>query len=184
MNKIQIETLLAEMIEREGGYSDHPADRGGPTRWGVTEQVARAHGFMGDMREFPRAEAERIYRAIYWDRPGFSAVAKAYPRVAAELFDTGVNMGPKVAAQFLQRALNAMNRGATDYPDMIVDGDIGPMTIAALDGFLRKRGAAGEPALWEAVRSQRGELYLQISEKRPANEAFTFGWFNRMAGMR
>ena len=49
--------LVEEVIGREGGYSNHPADKGGATRWGVTEAVARAHGFRGDMRAFPRAEA-------------------------------------------------------------------------------------------------------------------------------
>ena len=37
-----IDQLIDDVIAREGGYSDHPADRGGPTRWGITERVARA----------------------------------------------------------------------------------------------------------------------------------------------
>jgi lysozyme family protein len=53
--EISIEQLIDEVIGREGGYSNHPADRGGATRWGVTEAVARAHGYRGDMRSFPRA---------------------------------------------------------------------------------------------------------------------------------
>ena len=44
-----IDTLIDGVIGREGGYSNHPADRGGPTRWGVTEAVARANGYRGDM---------------------------------------------------------------------------------------------------------------------------------------
>ncbi|MES2753138.1 MAG: glycosyl hydrolase 108 family protein, partial [Pseudomonadota bacterium] len=34
--KTDIATLIDAVIGREGGYSNHPADRGGPTRWGVT----------------------------------------------------------------------------------------------------------------------------------------------------
>ena len=42
-----IDTLIDGVIGREGGYSNHPADKGGPTRWGVTEAVARANGYRG-----------------------------------------------------------------------------------------------------------------------------------------
>ena len=54
---MDIDNLIEEVIGREGGYSNHPADKGGATRWGVTEAVARAHGFRGDMPAFPRGEA-------------------------------------------------------------------------------------------------------------------------------
>ena len=54
-----IDDLLDGLIEREGGYVNHPADRGGPTCWGITEAVARAHGYRGSMRNLPRAEAAR-----------------------------------------------------------------------------------------------------------------------------
>ena len=62
------------------------------------------------------------------------------PRLAAELFDTGANMGPAVAATFLQRALTALNRSGRDYPDLVPDGRIGATTLAALDAFLKVRG--------------------------------------------
>lgn len=109
---MNVDDLIEELIAREGGYTNHPADRGGPTRWGITEAVARAHGYAGAMRALPREEAASVYRRLYWLRPGFDRVAELAPRIAAELFDTGVNMGPEVAAGFLQRALNALNRGA------------------------------------------------------------------------
>ncbi len=35
------------------GQDTHPDDPGGKTRFGVTEGVARAAGFQGDMRELP-----------------------------------------------------------------------------------------------------------------------------------
>ncbi len=92
---MDVDSLISEVIAREGGFSNHPADKGGATRWGVTEAVARAHGYRGEMRRLPREEAVAIYRRIYWLRPGFDQVAKLAPRLAAELFDTGVNMGPR-----------------------------------------------------------------------------------------
>lgn len=55
-----IDDLIDAVIDREGGYVHHPADRGGPTRWGITEAVARQRGWTGDMRGFPREEAAAI----------------------------------------------------------------------------------------------------------------------------
>jgi lysozyme family protein len=132
--RLAIDALIDALIDREGGYVNHPADRGGPTRWGITEAVARAQGYTGPMRDLPRAEAATIYRRIYWLRPAFDRVAARAPRIAAELFDTGVNMGTAIATGVLQRALNALNRTARDYPDIMVDRALGPRTLSALDG--------------------------------------------------
>lgn len=178
---MDIDRLIDALIDREGDYVNHPADRGGPTRWGITEAVARAHGWRGGMRELPRGEAARIYRRLYWLRPGFASVADHAPDVAAELLDTGVNMGPAVAAGFLQRALNGLNRNATDYPDVAVDSRIGPVTLSALAAFIRIRGPAGERVLLKAIEALQGERYLRLAELRPANEAFLYGWLaNRL----
>jgi len=104
---MDVDELIDELIEREGGYISHPADKGGPTRFGITEAVARAHGYRGAMAGLPRDEAVAIYRRLYWLRPRFDQVAERAPRLAVELFDTGANMGPGVAATFLQRALTS-----------------------------------------------------------------------------
>lgn len=178
-----IDRLVAEAIEREGGYVDHPADKGGPTRWGVTQAVARASdGYAGDMRVYPRERAVALYRRLYWTVPGFGLVAQRAPLIAAELFDTGINMGQSVAAGFLQRALNALNRGAADYPDLTPDGQIGPATLTALDGFLRVRGKPGEAVLLKAMEALQGERYVALAERRPANEAFLYGWLANRVG--
>lgn len=179
---MDIDSLIDALIEREGDYADHPADRGGPTRFGITEAVARANGYGGAMRALPRDKAALIYRRLYWTRPRFDAVAERAPAIAAELFDTGANMGPKVAAAFLQRALNALNRGARDYADIAVDGHVGPATLAALDGFLRHRGRPGETVLLKAIEALQGERYLRLAENRPANEAFLYGWLANRIG--
>jgi len=179
---MDVDELIEEVMEREGGYVCHPADKGGPTRWGITRAVARQHGYAGDMRAFPRGEAAAIYRRLYWLRPHFDAVAERAPILAAELFDTGVNMGPAVASAFLQRALNALNRGARDYPDLARDGAIGPKTLAALDAFLALRGAAGEEVLLKAIEALQGARYLDLAEKRPANESFVYGWLANRIG--
>ena len=174
-------SLIDGLLDREGGYVDHPADRGGPTRFGITEAVARAHGYAGAMATLPRKEAAAIYRRLYWLRPKFDLVAERSSRLAAELLDTGANMGPAVAVTFLQRALTALNRNAGDYPDLVPDGRIGPSTLAALDAFFKLRGASGETVLLRALEALQGERYLRLAERRPANEAFLYGWLaNRM----
>ncbi len=178
-----VDTLIDELIEREGAYVNHPADKGGPTCWGITEAVARAHGYSGAMRSLPRSDAAGIYRRLYWLRPRFDQVAKRAPRIAAELFDTGVNMGPAVATTFLQRALTALNRNGKDYSDLTPDGRVGPRTLAALDGFLEARGKrGGETVLLRALEALQGERYLRLAERRPANEAFLYGWLANRIG--
>lgn len=180
---MDVEFLIEALIDREGGYANHPADRGGPTRYGITEMVARAHGYAGDMARLPREEAAAIYRRLYWLRPRFDQVAARAPRVAAELFDTGANMGPAVAATFLQRALTALNRGGKDYADLTPDGRVGPATLHALDRFLEVRGKrGGETVLLRALEAMQGERYLRLAEKRPANEAFLYGWLANRIG--
>ncbi|MBB3694459.1 glycoside hydrolase family 108 protein [Sphingomonas sp. BK580] len=177
-----IDELIDAVIDREGGYVRHPADRGGATRYGITEAVARANGYVGDMRQFARPAAAAIYRRAYWQQPGLDRVATRAPTLAAELFDTGVNMGPATAVTFLQRALNALNRGARDYPDVPLDGRVGPATLAALDRFLATRGAAAQAVLVKAIDSLQGERYLSLAEKRPADEAFLYGWLAQRVG--
>jgi lysozyme family protein len=178
-----IDDLIDALIDREGGYANHPADRGGPTKYGITEAVARAHGYRGAMRNLPRDEAAAIYKRLYWLRPKFDQVAKRSAAIAAELFDTGANMGPAVAATFLQRALSALNRDRKDYADLVPDGRIGAATLAALDTFIRLRGQQNaETVLLRALDALQGERYLRLAERRPANEAFLYGWLANRIG--
>jgi len=180
---MDVNALIDALIDREGGYVNHTNDRGGPTNYGITEAVARAHGYAGPMRKLPRDEAAAIYRRLYWLRPRFDQVAKRSAAVAAELFDTGVNMGPAVAVTFLQRALSALNRDRKDYAHLVPDGRVGPATLAALDSFLNIRGrSGGESVLLKALDALQGERYIRLAERRPANEAFLYGWLANRIG--
>ena len=179
---MSIEHLIEELIDREGGYVDHPADRGGPTRFGITEQVARAYGYIGRMQDLPRTTAADIYRRRFWTGPGFDDVAAFSPVIAEEMFDTGVNMGPAVPGRLLQRALNLLNRGAADYPDIEVDSRVGPMTIDCLRRFIGKRGVTGERVLLRCLDGQQLARYMDIAEKRESQEAFLFGWVANRIG--
>lgn len=171
-----IEREIDALLKREGGYVDHPSDKGGATNYGITKAVAEQAGFRGDMRDFPRDLARIIYKQRYWFGPKFHEVAKHSQAIAAELFDTGVNMGTAVAAKFLQRALNAFNKKGALYPDIGVDGVIGNATINALKSFLSARGGEGESVLVKALNSLQAARYFEITEARPANEDFIYGW--------
>lgn len=178
MNKDQI---FDGIVGREGGFVDDPNDRGGATRWGITEKVARAHGYQGDMRDLPRETALTILDADYWTGPRFDQVNAISSRIAEELCDTGVNMGPSVPTAMLQRWLNAFNQQGSLYPDMAADGQIGPRTLAALRLFLAKRGDEGEMVLLKALNSTQAVRYLELSEQRQANESFIYGWVKERA---
>jgi lysozyme family protein len=177
-----IETLLAELLRREGGFVDHPDDRGGPTNFGISSEVARAAGWAGPMQALPRDLALNIYRQRYWAGPRLDALAGIAPTVAAEVFDTGVNMGVGIAIRFLQRSLNVLNRQQRDWPDVVVDGRIGAATLAAVTALRARRGAAGERVLRRALNVLQGARYIEIAEQRPAQQAFVFGWLSERVG--
>ncbi|AGH74484.1 MULTISPECIES: glycoside hydrolase family 108 protein [Edwardsiella] len=171
------------LLKREGGYVNHPADRGGPTNWGITEKTARANGYTGDISMLSRDQALRIYRADYWESPRFDLIDVVSQPVAAELLDTGVNMGPAIAAKMLQRCLTALNDGGRLYPDLQVDGVIGNRTANALRAYLAKRGHDGEAVLLKALNCCQGARYIELSESRPANEAFLYGWLRERVAL-
>ena len=89
-----VDVLIDALIEREGGYVNHAADKGGPTCFGITEAVARAHGYAGAMSALPREEAATIYRRLYWLRPRFDQVAERTPRVARKASSACKVTGP------------------------------------------------------------------------------------------
>lgn len=170
------------IIAVEKGYVNDPNDRGGPTNFGITEAVARANGYAGDMKDMPRAFAEKVYTQRYIIAPKFDQVADINEHIAEELIDTGVNMGPTQAAMMLQRWLNALNAGGSKYPDQFVDGALGPVSLDCLKKFLAWRGKDGETVLFRALNSTQAVRYLDIAERNVSQESFLFGWLlNRVS---
>lgn len=173
-----LEAELEGLVDREGGYVDHPNDRGGPTKYGITQATAIANGWTGRMQDLPLSFAMGVYRKRYWSEPGFDKIAAAgMPLLAAELFDTGVNMGTTVQIKWLQRWLNALCGQYSSYIHIGVDGQAGPGTRAAIQYLVGKRGQdATQEALVDAVNCSQGHRYLELVEGREANEAFIWGW--------
>jgi len=144
------------LMGHEGGYSDNPTDPGGKTRWGVTERVARARGYKGDMRELPQAFAkEVVYRPDYWNAMKADQLPAS---IRFDVFDAAVNSGPGQAAKWLQRAA-----GVKD------DGVIGPVTIAAAT------------ALGPELRARFNGTRLMFMTSLPAWSTFGRGWAKRIA---
>ncbi|MFL1539109.1 glycoside hydrolase family 108 protein [Acinetobacter baumannii] len=176
---MNIEQYLDELIKREGGYVNNPADRGGATKYGITQAVARENGYKGNMKDLPLDVAKAIYRKQYWIEPRFDQVNTISSAVAEELLDTGVNCGTGFAKPLLQRALNLLNnQGKAGYADLKVDGVYGSNTLGALKTYLAKRGKEGEKVLVRVLNIMQGQRYIEICERNKSQEQFFYGWIS------
>ena len=170
--------IIGTVFALEGGYSDNPADPGGKTNHGVTEQVARANGYQGDMKALPKGFAEQVYRRDYIERPNFHRVIALSPAVGEELVDAGVNAGPGRAARWFQQALNHLSRGGADYPLVAADGQVGAQTLAAYQALERKRGRVKACELvLKLLDAQQGAHYMSLNKP-----TFIVGWADKRLG--
>lgn len=176
-----ISDIISSIIKAEGSaYTDHPSDKGGPTKFGITQTTLANYRqkpvSANEVASLTEAEARKIYYARFILEPGFDRVLPLTERLAVELADAGVMSGPSRPILWLQKALNALNKQATLYPDIAEDGDLGDQTYAALSRYLKARGKAGETVLLKALNCLQGEFLIDISRTRQANEDFVFGW--------
>ena len=154
---MNFDQAFERLIGHEGGYVNHPADPGGETNWGITLRTARAEGYTGPMRSMTRQQAKEIYRSAYWGR----ARADQYDgAIGYQLFDAAVNHGIGNAVRFLQRAV-----GVAD------DGDIGPVTVAAI-----KRMSVTD--VLARFNAERLDFYTKLTTW----PTFGKGWTRRVAG--
>ena len=163
------------------GYVDHPDDPGGDTNYGIIKAVARTYGYEGEMESIPFPTVLDIYRRRYWDEIRGDEIPDQ--DIAEELFDTGVNCGVGVAKTFLQRTLNVLNKKGTLWPDLVVDGSIGPKTIAAL-----KVALAVAPyhrlCILRALDSLQCVRYIELAEEKEKFETFMAGWLRTRVGVK
>ncbi|MBZ6076422.1 glycoside hydrolase family 108 protein [Microvirga puerhi] len=110
---------VAQIFALEGGFVSHPADPGGATNFGITQQtLARARQCsvtVDDVRRLTRAEAATIYRRFYWDAVRGDELS---PGLGLAMFDLAVNSGPARAIRMLQGILGCP-----------ADGRVGPQTL-------------------------------------------------------
>ena len=174
----------------EKGYVHNPADRGGPTCWGITEATANEpkhrkvlierFGWNGRMQDLPQAGAFWIYEESWWRPLKCDELLKIHPFIADRVFDVGINAGRERGARWLQEILNVLNRQQKDYADIVPDGKIGKATLGALTAYHSKRGTEGLETLIQYLLGEQSHHYKSISESRPLNEEFTYGWGNRV----
>lgn len=166
-----IDSMLNDIIAREGGYVNNSADRGGPTNMGITQATLsnwQGHpATLGEVQALSEETAKAIYSRNYFVKPKIDQLPDA---IQAVVLDAAVNSGPGQSVKFLQQVLN--DHG---YGPLTVDGGIGPMTVAAAD----KADAALGAALVHALVECRRAFLKQLAVKDPSQQRFEKGWMNR-----
>jgi lysozyme family protein len=174
---VAIATILAAVVALEGGYVDHPNDPGGATNWGITERVARANGYTGDMRRLTQGQAKDIYERQYIVRPGFMPLVEIDPAVAEEVIDTGVNMGPPRPTRFFRRAVNEVCR--TSLP---ITGTMDPVAVKAWADCRANLGRRSCVAMLDSLDRQQRAEYDRLVGVNPRLRVFHRGWINHRIG--
>lgn len=159
-----IKNLITGVLEREGGYVDHPLDKGGPTNRGITigtlSSWRNEKATPEDIKELSEEEAREIYTNKYWAGPGIDRLG--LPEWAVEaVFDSAVLHGPYGTVRMLQRAAGVK-----------ADGVIGPKTIWAVQSLTPK-------VLTLRFIKERIVYLGAIVERSPGQAVFLKGWLNR-----
>ena len=165
--------IIDNILVDEGGFVDDPSDSGGPTKFGITRAVARRFDYDSKIADLPRALAFEIYSSHYWNSVAADDLLLISARIAEEVVDAGVNIGPNRASKFFQRVLNVLNNNERLYADLKVDGRIGPKTLSAFEVCYR---AKGERVIMLALNCLQGYHYISLAEAHPKNERFVYGW--------
>ena len=171
--------LIGNLIVKEQGYVNHKNDHGKATNYGITLATAIAHGYTGDMKQFPISKAYEIYASTYWDANSLNDVLSISEKITEELFDTGVNMGVEIAGGFLQRTLNSFNRNERDFDDLTVDGIVGLKTVSALKDYFKINPTYAEANVLKALNGMQTMRYIEIAENDKSQEDFTNGWIRQ-----
>jgi lysozyme family protein len=159
--------ILDEILAREGGFVNHPMDKGGPTNFGITARTLGEWRNLGrratwrEVQALTREEALQIYRRRYIENPGFTPDVFPHDGLRAILIDHGVLSGPFTAIKDLQEVLN-----------IEADGVIGPRTRAALL-------LADHERVCTALAKARIVRFVRIAQGDPSQLAFLAGWVNR-----
>lgn len=162
-----VKTLAKEIVAREGGFVNDPADPGGATNFGVTIHTMRRLGIdltgdgqvdVADVRRLSADQAVDIFIEHYFRRPGIAALPEM---LHGSVFDMYVNAGSN-AIRVLQRLLTDMG-----FP-CSADGVIGPQTIRAAQRAAEKAA----PYLSDAYGIARRNYYYALADSRPASRRF------------
>ena len=166
------------VVLNEGEQSNHPTDRGGLTRWGITEYQAKNHRCLEhpegiDVRKVDLALAKHIYLEDYWEFSGIKS-----PQVAVKLFDYGVNFGVRTAVKLAQETVNSMGKAK-----LTVDGILGKLSADAINAidpqrFLDQLEIHADDRYWSIIYNS---LVARFGKKEvdKTQAVFGRGWFRR-----
>lgn len=121
---LTLSEIFEDVLRSEGGFSDHPDDNGGPTKFGITwaewQKWVHPRATTFELfKKITKEDAFAVYRAWYWDP---LQCGKLPPGVAYQVFDAGLLHGIYNSARWLQLAV-----GVT------ADGHVGPRTLGAAE---------------------------------------------------
>lgn len=168
----RITKILREVLEREGwpAYTEHPNDKGGPTKGGITirtlEQWRQRRCTRVELKRLPEDEAMRILFRRYVEVQG---IWKMEPSALQEqIIDNAILSGPALAVKDLQSTL-----GVT------ADGIIGPITLGAIDERARD-SETGSAQLCRQLAVTRALRLTNFVKKNPEQIVFLVGWLRRV----
>jgi len=168
-----IDEMIDGILRREGGFVDHPADRGGPTKYGITHKTLSqyvGHAVLrSDVENLSEDLARDIYERNYYFAPRIDRLPES---IRSFIFDCAVNHGPRRAIRFVQSVCNQ----AGYAPPLHEDGAMGPNTRLAAEWAEAEMGEMFLKALIE----ERRNFYRLIVEANPSQKVFLKGWMNRV----
>jgi len=160
------EAIIAKIIEDEGGYVDHPLDKGGPTKYGITmlfyEEAFGDKPTRLTIKNLTKNDARRAYHAVVWQKYNVKMLPS---EIQPLMFDWIVMSGPRTPIKFLQRRV-----GATP------DGFIGPMTARAVRAKIQE---VSYRDFQTAFVNDIVRFLIRITRRNPSQTVFLEGWFNR-----
>ncbi len=166
-NDEALEQSLEWLLEEEGGFSNHPADTGGATMYGVTHATYASWRRalkrpLQPVSKITKEEAFALYKAMYWDEAGCDKLSWPINYV---VFDAAVNSGPSRSTKWMQEALRVK-----------ADGKIGPKTLAALEA-----GMDEDPGVMiYKMIDVRLKFLTDLIKRKPSQIAFLLGWMRRL----
>ena len=174
------EKMMEYILEVEGGYVHHPADRGGETKYGITRKTLE-NAFKRrivthvNVKDLTPEEANAIYYKMYYVPSEGEWIEENFGKKLALIhLDTAINSGVRVAEKFFQRTINYI---AGDEV-LKVDGFIGPITKRVSQKILSddvKIRFACVTYLW-----LRAKYYTDIVNRNHTQRVFLLGWLNRL----
>ena len=155
---------LARLFAHEGGYTNHPADPGGPTNFGITiadyRKYVKPDATASDVQRMSVGEAKAIYRKRYWDALRCDELPAG---VDYAVFDYGVNSGVGRAGKVLRRCLH-----------------LSDATSRVADDVIAAAAAADAPHLISAICDER----LAFLHSLKTWDDFGRGWERRVAEVK